>query len=145
MRRQRGSILLYGLLALAVVTLCGGAIYAYNAAIKENAVLAGNLATSQQALQDQLTENFLQRQRQQQTDLLLATRQGAREATAALERKIDDKLGKVYRDSAPARAWRDQPVPADVLLGVRNAADDADRKNPPGIPAAKPAGAAGDR
>jgi hypothetical protein len=143
MRRQRGSILLYGLLALAVVTICGGALYAYNSAIKENAVLAGNLATSQQALQDQLTENFLQKQRQQQTDLLLANRQGERNASEKLERMIDDKLGKVYRDSAPARAWRDQPVPADVLRGVRNDTDSPNGKDKPRIPAEKSAGAAG--
>lgn len=146
MKRQRGSILLYGLLALAVVTLAGGAVWTYNNALKENARLASDLATTQTALHEQLAENHLQRERQARTDQLLARRQGEREATAALERKIDATLSSVYRTSEQARAWRDQPVPADVLRSLRD--DGADRKvgaDRPGIPAGKPAGAAADR
>lgn len=138
--RQRGQMLVYALVALAVVTICGGALYAYNKAIKENAVLRGSLATTEQALSEQVTENYLQRERQRHTDQLLAKRQGAREVSADLERKIDASLEKAYRDSPQARAWRDQPVPADVLRGVRNESDRADRKDKPGIPTAKPAG-----
>lgn len=146
MKRQRGSILLYGLLALAVTGFAATAVITYRNAVSENATLRGNLANTQQALQDQLTENFLQTQRQKHTDELLARRQGAREATAALERKIDATLENVYRNSEQARAWRNQPVPADVLRGVRN--DPADGKvgaDKARVSAGKPADPAGRR
>lgn len=146
MKRQRGSILLYALLALGVVTICGGAVWTYKRAITENAVLRGNLANTQQALSEQVTENFLQRERQQHTDQLLARRQGERDAADTIERKIDATLSNVYRNNEKARAWRDQPVPADVLLGVRNdGAGSAVDKDRPRIPAAKPAGQTSDR
>lgn len=140
-------MLIYSLLALAVVTLAGGAVWTYNNALKENARLASDLATTQTALHEQLTENHLQRERQARTDQLLARRQGERDAADEIERKIDATLGKVYRDNPQARAWRDQPVPADVLRSVRNdgGPDGKVGAHSPGIPAGKPAGPAADR
>lgn len=143
--KERGSILIYALVALAVVTICGGALYAYNSAIKENAVLSGNLATSQRALSEQLTENFLQRERQAHTDKLLANLQGQRNERDRIEGVINAQLGTVYRENEAARKWRDQPVPADILISLRNSATGGNDKKHQGIPAAKPADSTGNR
>lgn len=145
MNAQRGSILLYGVIALAVAALAGGAVWSYNRALKENARLEADLATLQVTLQEQLAENHLQRERQKRTDQLLARRQGERDAAAELERRIDATLGKVYRENPQARAWRDQPVPADVLRSVRNAADGTVRPDGAGVPAGRPDGAGAGR
>lgn len=120
MKAQRGSILLYALLALAVVTICGGAVYAYNSAIEESARLRSDLAATQFALDDQVSENAYQAKRQKDTDRLLAKRDGAREERERLERMIDEKLATVLSNSPEAREWWNQRVPADLVRSVRN-------------------------
>lgn len=138
MRRQRGSILLYGLLALAVVTICGGALWKYNSTLEENAKLQSDLKASNKALDEQIQENIDQANRQKATELLLARRDGAKEERDKLERMIDAKLGTILSNSPEARAWWNGRVPADIMRSVRNDGAAGGAKDGARIPAGKP-------
>lgn len=127
--RQRGfatTVLLYAVLALAVMGAAAYAIATYNRALQEsvrlkaaNQALAANVDTLTRAHQDQLAENHLQRQRQKRTGELLAAALAQRRAGAETERKIDDKLNHIAHARPEVRAWADSIVPGAVLIGLR--------------------------
>lgn len=135
MNRQRGSVLLYGLLALFVVTAAGGIVYTYTHAIERAQKAEADNEALRQVNSEFAAENQNLRMLKARQDLLLTERQASRNTAAEIERKVDAKLSSVYRQSQPAREWRDAPVPADVLAGVR--ADAAARA--PGKDGALPA------
>lgn len=128
-----------GLIVLAVVAGAVFAVRSYNGAIEEGARLRSDLATSQRALQDQLTENAQIRLEKARVDKLLAARQAARNAADNIERAINDKLAEIYR-KPEVRAWGDTPVPAELLARLR---DDGAAGGPDGQDGARdPAGRA---
>lgn len=140
--RQRGSILLYGLLALAVVTICGGVVYTYQNAIVRAERAERDLGVLQTAHQEQLTENHNLKIAGDRKDKLLAARQTERNTADNIERAINAKLSEIYRTSEPARTWRDAAVPADVLRGLRaEPAAGGSAQDGKGTPAVKPAAA----
>lgn len=141
MRRQRGSILLYGLLALAVVTICGGVVYTYQRAIVRAERAERDLTTLQTAHQEQLAENEMLRQSKARLDRALAERQAARNTADNIERAVNAKLSEIYRSSPPAREWRDVAVPDAVLRGLRAESDSRGAHDPARAPAGEPAAA----
>ena len=140
--KQRGSILLYGLLALAVVTICGGVVYTYQNAIVRAERAERDLGVLQTAHQEQLTENHNLKIAGDRKDKLLAARQTERNTADELDRRIRAKLDDIFRNDPKARAWRDDPVPDAVLRGLRaEPAAGGSAQDGKGTPAAKPAAA----
>ena len=119
MRNQRGSILLYGLLALAVVTICGGMVYTYQSAIVRAERAEADNTTLRTVNQEVLADNTNLRATNERNNKLLAERQTQRNTADNIERAVNAKLAEIYRTSEPARAWRDAAVPGDVLRGLR--------------------------
>jgi Tfp pilus assembly protein PilE len=145
MTNQRGSILIYGLIALAMVTICGGAVYTYQRAIVRAERAERDLTVMQTAHQEQLAENEMLRQAKARLDKALAVRQAERDTVAALERKIDAKLSTIYRTDPVARQWADTAVPQSVVDGLRAESAGASPQNRARETAAKPAAALGGR
>ena len=141
MNRQRGSILLYALLALAVVTICGGMVYTYQHAIARAERAEADNTTLRHANGELLADNMGLRATAERNNKLLAERQTQRNTADNIERAVNAKLSEIYRSSPQARDWRDAPVPADVLRGLRAEPAGGVAKDGKGIPAAKPAGA----
>lgn len=149
MRRQRGNIILYGIIALFVATLAAGVVYTYQSAIAEaekEAARADKAEADNKTLREvnseALTENQNLRMLKQRQDLILAERQGQRNAAAKLEGTIDAALSKAMQQSE-VRRWADTPVPQSVADSVRNdAAGGRASAKDRGVPAGpKPAAA----
>lgn len=139
--KQRGNLQLYAIVGILLVTIGGLAYWQFQHAITENVRLKADLATLQTAHQEQLAENEMMRQANARAQQLLAERQAARNTADNIERAVNAKLADVYRQSTQARAWRDQPVPADVLRGLRTEPAGTLDKDRKGTPAGKPANA----
>lgn len=139
MGRQSGTILIYALLALFVATAAGAIVYTYSTAIARAEKAE---AAERQALEkndELLADNTFLRQDNAHKDKLLAQRQAQRNANDATERGINAVLEEIRSLNQDVRAWASQPVPADVLIGLRNerGAKPQDGKV---HPAGKPAG-----
>jgi len=118
--KQRGSILLYGLLALAVVTICGGMVYTYQHAIVRAERAEADNTTLRTVNQEVLADNAGLREQKARTDVLLAARQTQRNTADNIERAVNAKLAEIFRNDPKAREWRDNPVPDSVLRGLRS-------------------------
>lgn len=139
--KQRGFGYIEIIIGLLVLGIAAGVVYTYNSAIADKVKAEADNATLRQTNSELATDNHQLRERQAQTDVLLAKRQIVRNDNAEMERKLDALLDQVYRNNEAARVWRDQPVPAAVLDSLRREPAgkvDQDRK---GTPAAKPGGA----
>ncbi len=129
MRRQRGGveIVLVAVVAGLVLSIGALAVHTYTAALERAQRAEDEAETQRQAATDQRTENARLTAQAAITDRISATRKTADLKKADLERMVADALQKIYASSPAAVAWRDTPVPLDVLGSVRNDAA-ADRR-----------------
>lgn len=141
MKRQRGNIYVYAILALLVITIGAGVVYTYNSAIKRAEHAESENKELRQVNSEALAENQNLRMLKQRQDLVLAERQGQRNAAAKIEGAIDAALSKAMQQPE-VRAWADTPVPAAVVDGVRNEPGARASAKDRGVPAVpKPAAA----
>jgi len=115
---QRGNAILYGIIILFVVSLGGGIVYTYTHAIERAQKAEADNTTLRDANSEFAAENQNLRMLKARQDLILAERQGQRNAAAEWERKADAKLSKAMQQPE-VRAWADAPVPAAILDSVR--------------------------
>lgn len=141
--RQRGNIYLYGIIALFIVSVGVGVVYTYNSAIRRAETAEADNTKLREMNSEALAENQHLRTLKQQQDLILAERQGRRNATAELERKIDATLSKAMQQPE-VRKWADAPVPQSIVDSMRGDAGRAGAKDR-GLPAAGKPAAAGPR
>ncbi len=138
MKRQRGNIYVYAVLALLVVTIGAGVVYTYNSAIRRAEQAETESKQLREANSEFAAENSNLRMLKQQQDLVLAERQGRRNAAADIERKIDATLSRAMQQPE-VRKWADTPVPGAIVDGVRGDAARAAAKDGRVPAAPKPA------
>jgi prepilin-type N-terminal cleavage/methylation domain-containing protein len=147
MKTQRGVTLVEIAIVLVILAvLAGGAaavVTTYNRTLAENEQLKTKNETLTEAHQDQLVENAGLIARQELLDKQLAARQATDQRLAALERKLNDALGKLYAQSPEARKWAASPIPDDVRRIVRARANggtgsDQDQAGAAAAPVVKP-------
>jgi hypothetical protein len=132
-RRQRGSILLYGLLALFVATAGAGIVYTYKSAITRAESAEKEREVWQRAADQRAARIAELVAEDARKDKLLAARQTQRNVAAAIERRVDDALRKAFQ-SVEARAWADVVVPRDVVDSLRLDARPSDRSGTDPLP-----------
>lgn len=122
-KAQRGVTLIEVAVVLIVLAaIAGGAaavVTTYNHTIEENQQLKTKNETLTEANKDQAVENAGLVARQELLDQQLAARQVTDQHIAALERKFNDFLGKLYAQSPEASKWAAGAIPVDVRRGVR--------------------------
>lgn len=137
-KSQRGSVLIYGLLALFVISAGAGIVFTYNSAITRAEKAEADNTTLRQANSEFAAENLNLRTMKAHQDRILAERQGRRNAEAEIERKIDATLSKAMQQP-DVRRWADTPVPGAVVDGLRVEPDRATGKDGALPAAGKPA------
>lgn len=141
MTRARGSILIYALLALFVVSAGAGIVYTYSSAIARAQKAEADAVTLRAANGELLADNHNLRASNERSNKLLAARQVERNTADNIERAVNAKLAEIYRSNPQARDWRDADVPDAVLRGLRAESDSAIGADGKAVPARGPAGA----
>jgi hypothetical protein len=145
LNNQRGSIELYAIIGVLAITIGAGMVYTYQHAIIRAERAEADNTTLRTANGELLADNMGLRAIAERNNKLLAERQTQRNTADNIERAVNAKLSEIYRTSEPARTWRDTPVPADVLRGMRAEPTGGITKDGKGIPAGKPVPADPDR
>lgn len=144
MKHQRGNIWIYAIIALFVIALGASIVHTYTSAITRAEKAEADNQALRQVNSEALAENLNLRTLKQQQDLILAERQGRRNAAAEIERRVDATLSRAMQQPE-VRQWADHPVPAAILDSVRGDAGRATAKDG-ALPAApKPAAASSGR
>lgn len=118
MKKERGSIWLYGLLALAVTAFAGTMVWTYKNAIVRAEQAETDARASRERLDEALAENVqIRLLRQQEEKLLLGRRQKEVNMTD-LERRIDALLAK-HLQRPEVREWAGTAIPPAILDGLR--------------------------
>lgn len=134
MHKQRGSLVLYGLLALVAISAVGAAFYSYNNAISEAEKLKGEKKALQIKIDEQekdklklkeandiniLAINVLKAEKEQ-LQQINAKRIIRVQTVAAKEKKTDEKLILAITKEPISKAWADTYVPDDIVASLRN-------------------------
>ena len=119
MNQQRGSIILYGVIALFAVTLAGGAVYTYTHAIERAEKAEADRDVWKQSAEARAEKIETLKTEIVKKDKLLAARQAARNTAEELERRINDALNKAAATDPKAREWAVVPVPSSIVDGLR--------------------------
>lgn len=138
MSNQRGSFLLYGIIALVVVSAVGIGFYSYNSALVRAERAERDRDIAQQANGELMSDNINLRTTSQRKDELLAARQTKRNTEDEVDRRVRAKLDELFRNSKEARDWRDSAVPPDVLRSLRSESSGAVTKDGKGAAPSKP-------
>lgn len=118
MKRERGSILLYGLVALGVTVFAGGLVYTYKSAIQRAEAAETEARQSRERLDEALMENAQMRLLRQQEAKILLERQKQSINMTDLERKLDALLAK-HLQRPEIREWAATPIPPALLDSLR--------------------------
>lgn len=138
MHRQRGSFMLYGVIALVIVAAIGFGVHSYNSALVRAERAERDRDTAQQANGELLADNLNLRTLGAHRDKLLAERQTKRNTEDEVDRRVRAKLDELFRNSKEARDWRDTAVPTDVLRSLRSESVGAVTKDGKGATPSKP-------
>lgn len=129
--KQKGSLVVYGVIALFVIVAAAGGVYAYNTAIREAEEFKNQNKVLVETVKEQSEENTKLTEAAKKKDKLLAKRKAEVESTQARERKLNADLQTVLQDK-DARKWADTIVPQSIVnllyLGNIPAKGDKDSK-----------------
>lgn len=118
--KQTGQALIYILLVVFVAAAGGGIVFTYTGAITRAEKAEGERDTALKANKDLDDDNKQLRADNAKKEKLLAVRTTQRNEADAAERRLNAALEQLRIKSQDVRAWAGQPVPADVLVGLRN-------------------------
>lgn len=134
-RSEKGyvTLVLYGLAALAILTIVTAVVVSYNNAIKTAERLTSENSQLQQDNSDLQAENYQVREREKRSQILLAARQAERNAAQKEARNLLGALENARSSSKEAKDWSDAPIPSAIIDSLRNQPDkdkDNKRENP---------------
>lgn len=134
-RSEKGyvTLVLYGLAALAILTIVTAVVVSYNNAIKTAERLTSENSRLQQDNSDLQAENYQVREREKRSQILLAARQAERNAAQKEARNLLGALENARTSSKETKDWSDAPIPSSVIDSLRNQPDkdkDNERENP---------------
>jgi len=126
--RQRGFGIMEVIILALIAGVGAGIVYTYTNAIER----AQKAESDNMALRDANSEFAAENQNlriiKQRQDLILAERQGRRNAAAEIERRVDATLSKAMQQPE-VRKWSETPVPTAIIDSVRWEPDRTPRKD----------------
>src|SRR3990167_4984117 len=128
MIKQRGFGIMEVIILALIAGVGAGIVYTYTNAIERAQKAESDNTSLREANSEFATENQNLRILKQRQDLILAERQGKRNATAEIERRVDATLSKAMQQPE-VRKWSDTPVPAAIIDSVRGEPDRTLRKD----------------
>lgn len=117
--RQRGSALLYVILAVFVASAGAGIVYTYTNAITRAEKAETDRDKWQKAADERATAIASLLKEKAKVDKELSRRQGARNAADEISRKVDAKLAAAFQ-TPEAQEWAKTAVPQSVVDSLRN-------------------------
>jgi Tfp pilus assembly protein PilE len=131
---HKGSVLIYGLIILAVVAAVIGVVYSYNSAIKKAEKLQAEKAALNLVIKKQEEEKVQLKQANDINLLAISILEAEKKKlqeinskrqvrvikVAAQEKKVDDKLVLAISKEPVSKAWADTPVPDAILASLRD-------------------------